>query len=98
VFHALTVGGGIRAVEDMFVMLRAGADKVSINSAALAQPDLIRAGAREVREPVHCGGDRCETGGAGPLEVFSQGGRKPTGVEAVEWPPGPWASGRGDSS
>lgn len=47
-FMPLTVGGGIRAVEDMFTMLRAGADKVSINSSALATPELIRAGAESL--------------------------------------------------
>jgi len=45
--HALTVGGGLRSVDDMYTMLRAGADKISINSSALATPDLIRAGAEK---------------------------------------------------
>ncbi len=52
-FMPLTVGGGIRTVEDMHAMLRAGADKTSINSSALATPDLIRAG--KIRQPMHCG-------------------------------------------
>src|SRR6202789_1114667 len=48
-FMPLTVGGGIRSVDDMYAMLRAGADKISINSSALATPDLIRAGAERFR-------------------------------------------------
>jgi cyclase len=84
-FMPLTVGGGIKSVDDMFTMLRAGADKISINSSALANPDLIRAGAEKF-------GSQCivvsidakkivpDKGG-----VFSHGGRKPTGLDAVEW-------------
>src|SRR5437588_4081482 len=84
-FMPLTVGGGLKSVEDMFTMLRAGADKISINSSALANPDLIRAGAEKF-------GSQCivvsiDTKKVGPdaWEVFSQGGRKATGLEAVEW-------------
>ncbi len=84
-FMPLTVGGGIRAVDDMQTMLRAGADKVSINSAALADPELIRAGAEKF-------GSQCivvsiDTKRVAPerWEVFSHGGRRPTGRDAVEW-------------
>jgi len=84
-FMPLTVGGGLRAVEDMHAMLKAGADKISINSSALANPDLIRAGAEKF-------GSQCivvsiDTKKVAPdrWEVFSHGGRKPTGLEAVEW-------------
>ena len=84
-FMPLTVGGGIRTVEDMFLMLRAGADKISINSSALATPDLIRAGAEKF-------GSQCivvsiDTKKVAPdrWEVFSHGGRKSTGLDAVEW-------------
>ena len=52
-FMPLTVGGGIKSVEDMYTMLRAGADKISINSSALANPDLIRARRGKIRQPVH---------------------------------------------
>src|SRR5512139_1254944 len=79
VFMPLTVGGGIRSLDDMQLMLRAGADKVSINSSALANPDLIRAGAEKF-------GSQCivvsiDTRKVAPdrWEVFSHGGRKPTG-------------------
>ncbi len=84
-FMPLTVGGGIKSVDDMYTMLRAGADKVSINSSALANPDLIRAGAEKF-------GSQCivvsiDTKQTAPDQwgVFSHGGRKPTGLDAVEW-------------
>src|SRR5881398_337620 len=84
-FMPLTVGGGLRTVDDMYTMLRAGADKISINSSALADPNLIRAGAEKF-------GSQCivvsiDARKAGPdrWEVFSHGGRKATGLEAVEW-------------
>jgi imidazole glycerol-phosphate synthase subunit HisF len=84
-FMPLTVGGGIRTVEDMFAMLRAGADKVSINSAALAHPDLIRTGAEKFGSQcivVSIDTRRMEPG---RWEVFSHGGRKPTGLETEAW-------------
>ena len=84
-FMPLTVGGGIRTVDDMFLMLRAGADKVSINSSAIATPDLIRAGSEKF-------GSQCivvsiDTKRVSPdrWEVFSHGGRKATGMETIEW-------------
>src|SRR5271163_4386105 len=84
-FMPLTVGGGIKSVEEMFQMLRAGADKISINSSALANPDLIRAGAEKF-------GSQCivvsiDAKKVAPecWEVFSHGGRKPTGLDAVDW-------------
>jgi len=84
-FMPLTVGGGIRSLEDMQLMLRAGADKVSINSSALARPDLIRAGAEKFGSQcivVSIDARRTEPD---RWEVFSHGGRKPTGLDAVEW-------------
>src|SRR6187455_1790607 len=84
-FMPLTVGGGLRSVGDMYTMLRAGADKISINSSALANPDLIRAGAEKY-------GSQCivvsiDAKKVTPVrwEVFSHGGRKPTGMQALEW-------------
>jgi len=84
-FMPLTVGGGIRSVEDMYLMLRAGADKISINSSALANPELIRAGAEKF-------GSQCivvsiDAMKVGPeqWQVFSHGGRKSTGLDAVDW-------------
>src|SRR5438094_4827093 len=84
-FMPLTVGGGIRSVDDMQGMLRAGADKVSINSAALATPDLIRAGAERFGSQCIVVSIDAKRAGAGRWEVFSHGGRRPTGLEAVEW-------------
>src|SRR5512137_617919 len=95
-FMPLTVGGGIKSVDDMYTMLRAGADKTSINSSALANPDLIRAGAEKF-------GSQCivvsiDAKRVGPEEwgVFSHGGRKPTGLNAVEWAKRAVALGAGE--
>ena len=84
-FMPLTVGGGIRAVDDMQAMLRAGADKVSINSAALATPDLIRAGAEKFGSQCIVVSIDAKRVAPGRWEVFSHGGRKPTGLEAAGW-------------
>jgi len=88
VFIPLTVGGGIRSVEDVRRLLNAGADKVSINTAAVQNPDLVAGASGKV-------GSQCivvaidakqVAGGAHPAwEVFTHGGRKPTGLDAVEW-------------
>jgi cyclase len=86
VFIPLTVGGGIRSVEDMRTMLRAGADKTGINSAAVADPTLVARGAEAF-------GSQCivvaidakrRADGSG-WEVYTHGGRRPTGLDAVEW-------------
>src|SRR6266571_2000850 len=84
-FMPLTVGGGIRSVEDMYTMLRAGADKISINSSALANPDLIRAGAEKFGSQCIVVSIDAKKVAADRWEVFSHGGRKATGLEAVEW-------------
>src|SRR5712691_2801186 len=84
-FMPLTVGGGLRSVEDMYTMLRAGADKISINSAALANPDLIRAGAEKFGSQCIVVSIDAKKIAPDRWEVFSHGGRKPTGLEAVEW-------------
>lgn len=81
----LTVGGGIRTTDDMYRMLRAGADKVSVNSAAIARPDLIAEGAhRYGSQCVVLAIDARERPDGG-WEVYSHGGRTPTGLDAVEW-------------
>lgn len=84
-FMPLTVGGGLRSLADMQLMLQAGADKISINSAALASPELIREGAEKF-------GSQCivvsiDTKHVRPdrWEVFSHGGRKSTGLDTLEW-------------
>ncbi len=84
-FMPLTVGGGVRALEDIRRLLLAGADKVSINSAAIADPDLVRRAAEKF-------GSQCVTvaidakgSGPGRWSVFSHGGRKNTGLDALAW-------------
>jgi cyclase len=83
-FMPLTVGGGIRSAEDMRAMLKAGADKTSVNTSAIQNPDLVRAGAERF-------GSQCivvaiDAKRAGKSwEVFTHGGRNPTGLDAVEW-------------
>jgi cyclase len=84
-FMPLTVGGGLRSVEDMYTMLRAGADKISINSSALANPDLIRAGAEKFGSQCIVVSIDAKRVGPGQWQVFSHGGRKATGLDAVEW-------------
>jgi imidazole glycerol-phosphate synthase subunit HisF len=84
-FMPLTVGGGIRELEDMSVMLRAGADKVSINSAALNNPPLIRAGAEKFGSQCIVVSVDCKKVAEDRWEVFSHGGRKTTGRETIAW-------------
>jgi cyclase len=89
IYMPLTVGGGIRSLADIRTLLRAGADKVSLNTAALARPELIR-------EAAHAFGSQCivvaidakrETGGgeAAHWGVYTHGGRRPAGRDAVVW-------------
>ena len=84
-FMPLTVGGGIRSVDDMYAMLRAGADKISINSSALARPELIREGAEKFGSQCIVVSLDAKQVAPEKWEVFSHGGRKPTGLDAVEW-------------
>ncbi len=87
VFIPFTVGGGIRSVDDMRAILRAGADKVSINSAAVYAPDLIAAGATEFgRQAIVVAIDaRRRATGPDGWEVFVSGGRVATGLDALAW-------------
>jgi imidazole glycerol-phosphate synthase subunit HisF len=88
VFIPLTVGGGIRAVEDVRRLLNAGADKVSINTAAVQNPQLVAdASAKVGSQCIVVAIDAKQVGeGAGRhWEVFTHGGRKPTGIDAVDW-------------
>src|SRR5437868_11524299 len=78
-FMPLTVGGGIRSVDDMYTMLRAGADKISINSSALANPELIRAGAEKVGSQCIVVSIDAKKVAPGRWEVFWQCGRRATG-------------------
>src|SRR6266436_5343847 len=95
-FMPLTVGGGLRTVEDMFTMLRAGADKISINSSALASPELIRSGAEKFGSQCIVVSIDAKKTGPDRWEVFSHGGRKPTGLDAVEWAQRAVALGAGE--
>jgi imidazole glycerol-phosphate synthase subunit HisF len=89
VFIPLTVGGGIRTLQDIRTMLNAGADKVSINTAAVHNPEFVREAAEKF-------GSQCivvavdakrvsESGEPDRWEIFTHGGRKPTGLEVVSW-------------
>ncbi len=84
VFIPFTVGGGIRSVEDFGVLLRAGADKVSVNSAAVRNPALITEAAEEFgSQCVVCAIDAKRREGG--WEVYLNGGRVPTGIDALKW-------------
>jgi cyclase len=87
VFIPFTVGGGIRSASDMKVMLELGADKVSINTAAIQSPDLINEGAYRFGSQciVVAIDARSVPGRPGTWEVYTHGGRKPTGLDAVAW-------------
>ena len=89
VFIPLTVGGGVRSVADVRRLLNAGADKVSFNSAAVADPELIRAasdkyGAQCIVVAIDAK-KRVNPDGSGGWDVYTHGGRKNTGLDAVEW-------------
>jgi cyclase len=95
-FMPLTVGGGIRSVEDIRAMLLAGADKVSINSAALSNPDLIRAGAETFGAQCIVVAIDAKRTAPGVWKVFSHGGRQETEWEAVAWAERACALGAGE--
>jgi cyclase len=87
VFMPLTVGGGVRTLDDIRTLLNAGADKVSINTAAVERPEFVKEAAERF-------GTQCivvaidakrRAAAAGSWEVFTHGGRKPTGLDVVEW-------------
>src|SRR5438046_1326187 len=84
-FMPLTVGGGLKSVEDLHAMLKAGADKTSINSSALANPNLIREGAEKFGSQCIVVSIDAKKVAPDRWEVFSHGGRKATGLDAVEW-------------
>ena len=85
VFMPLTVGGGISSVEDIRKSLRAGADKTSLNSAAVKNPQLIAEGAKLFGSQCIVLAIDARRVGDHKWEVYVQGGRKPTGLDAVEW-------------
>ncbi|MDX2541297.1 imidazole glycerol phosphate synthase subunit HisF [Streptomyces sp. WI04-05B] len=85
VFIPLTVGGGVRAAEDVDKLLRAGADKVGVNTAAIARPDLIREIAERFGRQVLVLSVDARRTDSGSFEVTTHGGRRGTGIDAVEW-------------
>ncbi len=97
VFMPLTVGGGVGSVADVRALLKAGADKVSINTAAVARPELVaEASARFGAQCIVVAIDaRRRPGGAG-WEVYTHGGRRPTGLDAVAWAARMAAAGAGE--
>ena len=95
VFIPLTVGGGVRKVEDVRRLLNAGADKVSINTAAVQNPDLVRAASDIVGNQCIVVAIDAKRNAAG-WEVYTHGGRKATGIDAVAWARRMQASGTGE--
>jgi cyclase len=83
-FMPLTVGGGVRAVDDVRRLLLAGADKVSINTAAVNRPELVAEAATKFGSQCITVAIDAKSAGDG-FEVFTHGGRTPTGIDAVEW-------------
>ncbi len=97
VFIPFTVGGGVRTVEDVRKMLRAGADKVSLNTAAVNDPDVVRAGADEFgSQCIVVAIDARRREGEQRWEVVTHGGRTPTGLDALEWAERVCANGAGE--
>lgn len=84
IFMPLTVGGGINGIEDIRKLLRAGADKVSINTGAVARPEFVREAAETFGSQCIVVAIDAKRAGSG-WEVFTHGGRKPTGIDACEW-------------
>jgi cyclase len=85
VFMPLTVGGGVRTVEDVRRLLLAGADKVSINTAAVARPEFVGEAAQKFGTQCIVVAIDAKQVAPGRWEVFTHGGRRPTGLEAVAW-------------
>jgi cyclase len=85
VFMPLTVGGGVRVVEDIRKLLLAGADKVSINTAAVSRPEFVREGAEKFGSQCIVVAIDAKRTGDDKWEVFTHGGRNATGLDAIEW-------------
>jgi cyclase len=101
VFLPLTVGGGVRSVDDVRALLLAGADKVGINTAAVADPDLVRRAAdafgnQAIVVAVDARRNPGPPGAAPTWQVFTHGGRRPTGIDALGWCERMAAAGAGE--
>ncbi|HYZ32397.1 MAG TPA: imidazole glycerol phosphate synthase subunit HisF [Crenalkalicoccus sp.] len=96
VFIPLTVGGGVRSVEDIRRLLLAGADKASINSAAVADPALVSRAAEAFGSQCIVVAVDARASGPGKWEVFTHGGRRPTGLDAIAWCARMAAAGAGE--
>lgn len=84
-FMPLTIGGGVRSVEDVDALLNAGADKVSFNSAAVADPNVVAKSAERFGSQCIVVAIDAKTVEPGRWEIFTHGGRRPTGIDAVEF-------------
>lgn len=99
VFIPLTVGGGVRELQDIRNLLNAGADKVAINSAAIHNPEFVREAAQRFGSQcivVAIDAKQVEQGEQPRWEIFTHGGRKPTGINAIEWAEKMTAYGAGE--
>lgn len=96
VFSPLTVGGGVRAAEDVRDLLHAGADKVSVNTRAVERPELVGEIADAWGSQALVVAIDAKRRASGGFEVFTHGGRKPTGLDAVEWAERSVALGAGE--
>ena len=95
-FMPLTVGGGVRQVEDIRALLLAGADKVSINTAAVVTPELVARASQKFGNQCIVVAIDAKQAGAGRWEVFTHGGRNETGLDAIDWARRMAASGAGE--
>jgi len=96
VFIPLTVGGGVRQVEDVRKLLNAGADKVSINTSAVEDPELVERAARRFGSQAIVVAIDARSAGPGRWEVYTHGGRKARGIDVVEWAAQMAARGAGE--
>ena len=95
-FMPLTVGGGVRTIEDIRRLLLSGADKVSINTQAVKEPDFVRRAAEKFGSQCIVVAVDAKASGSGKFEVFTHGGRNPAGLDAVAWARRMAASGAGE--
>ncbi len=96
VFIPLTVGGGIRELDDIYKLLDAGCDKVSINSAAIKRPEFINEGAKRFGSQCIVVAIDAKRVGPGIWHIFTHGGRNDTGIDAIEWAKEAYERGAGE--